>query len=376
MAATISVNFANEQEVYDESRDSIQSRSKKSVSAKLLQDVLGGGVVSGGYVKRTGDTMTGYLTLTSLPPTKDYHAASKFYVDTHSYTRRYYYECRDSSGYGFIPSGAVTISGLDLYTNPLFFFERRDSSLQGIKKYLDVFRDGILQVMGQDYNIISTTGSTFLPGITAIKFVQPFETGSTVQVNIGNTGAFPLTFGVSFLSGTYGVRTTGISGDLYAYVEPTDFAAKKEEVAMPVRNDVYVSPNNLSAFPMLPRAHGLFRKDITYNTDFSPKNPQDPYGNLAGNFELITSQKLNQVKSDPDNSNTPGLFRAIFSEGVIETLNYNASISVNLEKGNSDFASFASVLSDTRKLSSFDFIIYDVFGSDPLDIYEISIQVY
>jgi microcystin-dependent protein len=52
----------------------------KSVSAKLLSDVLGGGSVSGGYVKKAGDTMSGALTLNGAP-TSDFQAATKKYVD-------------------------------------------------------------------------------------------------------------------------------------------------------------------------------------------------------------------------------------------------------------------------------------------------------
>lgn len=376
MAATISINFANELEVYDESVETIDLRSKKSVSAKLLQDVLGGGIVSGGYVKRTGDSMTGYLTLTGLPPINDYHAASKLYVDSHAFTRRYYYECRNVTGPGFIRAGANAVSGLDLYTNPLFFFERRDLSLQGISRYMDVYRDGILQVAGQDYIIVNTPGSTLLPGTTAIRFRQAFEQGSTVQVNIGNTGAYPVTFGVNFLSGTRGARTTGVSGDLVVEVYPMDFVAKKSEVSNPSRSDVYISPNNLSAFPLMPRAFGLFRKQAGYNTDDDPKGPTEPYGNTDGVFNIVDTKKITKVQSDPNNSNIPGLFRATFSQGIMETDNYNAVININLEQGNTNLASFASVLAETRQLSSFDFLIYDFFGSDPDDVYEISIQVY
>jgi hypothetical protein len=78
MPATISVNFG--QTVADVENS---PSSTKSVSCKLLSDVLGGGSVSGGYVKRAGDTMTGALTLNAAP-TLDLHAATKKYVDDNS----------------------------------------------------------------------------------------------------------------------------------------------------------------------------------------------------------------------------------------------------------------------------------------------------
>lgn len=378
MAATISVNFANEQEVYDESDDTLSIRAKKSVSAKLLQDVLGGGVVSGGYVKRTGDSMTGYLTLTSVPPVDNYHAASKLYVDSHAYTRRYYYQCgTNTEKYGIVPPGGNAISGLDLYTNQLYFFERGDSSVFGITRYLDVYRDGILQVYGQDYDILNIPGNTFLPGITAIKFEEPFEVGSTVQVNIGNTGAFPVTFGVNFLSGYRGVRTDAISGDVVVYAEPLDYSALDSQIIESERRDVFVSPKTLSAFPLTPRAIGLFQKeDLLYNTEANPKLPGQPFGNSSGEFITLMSEKIISVKSDPDNTFTPNYFRAILEGGTVNTVNYNVTITTNLELKDPYYSSFASVVSETRTLSSFDFFVYDVFSSEPFDVYEISIQVY
>lgn len=378
MAATISVNFATEQEVYDERDDTLSIRSKKSVSAKVLQDVLGGGVVGGGYVKRTGDSMTGYLTLSGTPQ-NDNHATSKIYVDSHAYTRRYYYQCGTNiSNYGIVPRGATAISGLDLYTNQLYFFQKNDTSVFGITRYLDVYRDGILQVYGQDYEIVNIPGNTFLPGITAVKFAEPFELGSTVQVNIGNTGAYPVTFGVNFLSGYRGVRTTAISGDVVVRAEPLDFSASREQVEQSSRQDIFVSPRTLSAFPLIPRAIGLFRKEnVSYNTNELPKFADQPFGNLDGEFVLLGgNKKIISVTSDPDGNETPGYFRAILAGGTVNDINYNAVININLETANPEFASFASVVSETRTISSFDFLVYDVFASDPFDVYEISIQVY
>ena len=81
--ATISINYATEQDFLDTSIDTEELRAKKSVSARLLQKVLGDDEISTvGYVKRSGDTMTGNLSLTGIDPVQPKHAATKGYVDT------------------------------------------------------------------------------------------------------------------------------------------------------------------------------------------------------------------------------------------------------------------------------------------------------
>jgi hypothetical protein len=379
MAATISVNFANEQDVYDESLGTEPLRSKKSVSAKLLSDVLGGGVVSGGYVQRTGSSMTGYLTLTSVPPIENFHAATKKYVDDHAYTRRYYYECRvpPIPGNGFFVPGTNVLSGTDVYTNPLYFFDRGDQSLEGITRYLDVYRDGILQVFGQDYEIINNFGSAISPGVTAIRFFEPFEQNSTFQVNIGNTGAFPLTFGVSKLSGGYGMEYTGISGDLTSYVTPSSFAASSLEVSLSTEPFKFVSPKELSAHPMVIKGIGLFIKDSQWNIESNFKSPLAPYGSQSGEFLKVDSKKILSIKSDPENTGvSPGRFRVTFELGIVKNINYNAVVNINTNSFNPDDICFATVNLATRTLTSFDFFVYDVFGSNPEDVVEISTLIY
>jgi len=371
MAATISVNFATVEEVF--STDLLNPPpSKKSVSAKVLADALGGGVVGGGYVRRTGDSMTGYLTLTSAAPNNPLHAVTKTYVDQHAYSRRYYYECK-GGGYGNIPAGTFTVSGLDIYTNELTFFNGDDTSNYEIWKYMDVYRDGILQVYGQDYNIISRPEYTYVPGATAIIFEEPFVSGSTVQVNIGNTGAYPVTFGLYTIYNGFGLDFSAVSGAVTAYVTPSSFEASSEQVSLSTADRVFVSPRTLSAYPLMPRAIGLFKNTPGY----IPENPGDPYGNINGDFTPFNNKKILSVKSRADNLNA-NYFKATLEQGFLTTIDYNVLISVNLATG-SDYPNsiaFASLISDSRELSAFNFYVYDVFGGPPDNVQEISIQIY
>jgi hypothetical protein len=174
------------------------------------------------------------------------------------------------------------------------------------------------------------------------------------------------------------VRTTAISGDVVVRAEPLDFSASREQVEQSTIQDIFVSPRTLSAFPLMPRAIGLFLKgDEGYNIPDSPKNPDQPFGNEDGEFVLQGgNKKILSVTSDPDGTDTPGYFRAILAGGTVSDTNYNAVIIINLETANPELASFASVVSQTKTVSSFDFLVYDVFASDPFDVYEISIQVY
>jgi hypothetical protein len=381
MAATISVNFATVQDVFDESAP---LRNKKSVNAEVLADALGGGVVGGGYVQRTGgpvSQMTGHLFLTGAPPLEPLHAVSKSYVDNHAFTRRYYYECRSPSvtATGSLRPGTFAVSGTDIYSNPLIFFDRGDPSITGITRYLDVYRDGILQVFGQDYRIVNNPGTTVFVGTTAILFDDPFVIGTNVQVNIGNTGAFPVTFGVAAISGGYGIGFDRNTGDVSSFVRPIDFSATSREVSLSAIRDKFVSPNTLSAFPLMPRASGLFRKgDTGYNVDPNFKGPADPYGRLAdGFFQPIVSKKIASVTSKADGIN-PNFFRAVFDREAVGNENYNVVISTNIENSSRfpDYITSASVISQSRTLSSFNFYVYDIFGSEPLDVYEINILIY
>jgi alpha-tubulin suppressor-like RCC1 family protein len=81
--ATISVNFAQ----YDSISFTPTGVIDRSINPKTLaQYCLGSGSgdfsYTGGFVKKTGDTMSGYLTLPALNPTSDNHAARKAYVDS------------------------------------------------------------------------------------------------------------------------------------------------------------------------------------------------------------------------------------------------------------------------------------------------------
>lgn len=394
MAATISINFANEQDVYDESLDTVLSREKKSISAKTLQDVLGGGVVSGGYVRKTGDAMTGFLTLTSAPPSNPFHAATKSYVDSHAYTRRYYYKVITSSDNqyvnGLIRPGTRAVSGVDLYTNPLYFFDKGDVSELGVTRYLDVYRDGILQAYGSnnDYIIRSIPTTTFQRGVTAVEFVQPLEEGTNIQISIGSAGAYPVTFGVNFLSGFMGIAVSSLSGDVTLSAVPIHFAATRGQVATPQRRDVFVSPVTLSGYPLMFQAKGIFRKDVdnNYSSPSTPREPTDRYGSVTGEYVRRDPYTYNivSVKSDPDalpgNSISPALHRVTFPQGIFTSTLYHPIVTIGLHPpsvlDNWQFNASAFVVSESRTLTSFDFLVADnVFDSPPFDIYEISISV-
>jgi len=391
MAATISINFANEQDVYDESQETLTLRTKKSVSAKLLQDVLGGGVVSGGYVQRTGSSMTGFLTLTSLPPTDPYHAAPKSYVDSRAYARRYFYECKiPVTGSGIVAPNSTVLSGRDINDNHLYFFEKGDTmSLANISRYMDVYRDGILQSFGSDYSIINTFGNTVFSGITAIRFNEPFENGTTFQVTIGNVGAFPATFGVQGLSAGNGLNaipyggytaTGAVSGNVNVYIEPSEIIASSETVRLSSEINQFLTPRYLSAYPLIPRAFGLFRKlmdpewnDIEGGTE---KTATQPYGSSDGLFIPIDTKKVVSIQSDPNGESAPIRFRVVLENGMMTDTNYNAVVSINSRNFNTEEVVFATVNSNTKELTSFDFFVYDALGSAPIDVYEISTMVY
>ena len=159
MPATISVNFATQAEV-----ETAPQPTTKSVSAKVLADVLGGGSLGGGYVRIAGSTMTGPLTLNAAP-TQNLHAATKKYVDDNAYQAKYRYN---------VVSPTSTISGLDVNNNTLQF----TSTLN-----VDVYRNGVLMVgNGVDY--------TANPSPTnSIVFTTLLAAGAVVQVNVGGVGS-------------------------------------------------------------------------------------------------------------------------------------------------------------------------------------------
>lgn len=375
MAATISINFANEQEVYLE-----YPPEKKSVSAKLLADVLGGGVVSGGYVKKTGDSMTGYLTLTSRPPVERFHAASKEYVDEHSYTRRYYYECKNTNQIGCFKPGTRTLSGLDLYTNNLKFFEKGTGSLNNIAKYMDVYRNGILQVYGQDYTIVNA--STMFTSNTAIVFEEPFQNGSTFQVSIGNVGAFPVTFGVSNVYGSeyggFGIRTSATSGDVTLFVTTTSFAATNDEVSQGLRHDAFLTPRNLSAAPLANKAWGTFRKDTNWDRSAGDDPDLNPYGNAQGMFFPVLSSNIHYVRNIGAFENPPSMakFRTYIKNNVLSSPDYVVQITPSTVDYTDAFDGvLVNVIGSSRSLTAFDFYVFDILGANPVDIYEFNITI-
>ena len=371
MASTISVNFATPEEVYIDTPP-----PKKSISAKTLSDVLGGGVVGGGYIQLTGTLpnkpMTGFLTLTSLMPKENWHAVPKKYVDDHAYTRRYHYEIDDTRAGqpGYFASNSVAISGLDKYTTPLYFFEKSDSSFQNAFRYVDVYRNGILQ-SHSDYELVNI--STFYGGTTAIKFKEPLQQGANVQVNVGNVGAYPVVFGVYRALSGFATKMSSVSGEVTISVIPEDFAATTTEIKNRSVADRYISPISLSASPLIIKAKGLFRKE----TGYIPDSPcQNRYGDCNGEFNLINSTNITRVVSDPDNESNPTKFRVYLNSNVLESIDYIAQVTINTNQSyNVDDVVNATVVSSERTLNYFDFFVYDSFFSAPADIYEINITV-
>jgi hypothetical protein len=372
MASTISVNFATPEEVYIETPP-----PKKSISAKTLSDVLGGGVVGGGYIQLTGTLpnkpMTGFLTLTSLMPRENWHAAPKKYVDDHAYTRRYHYEIDDTRAGqpGYFASNSVAISGLDKYTTPLYFFEKSDNSYQNAFRYVDVYRNGILQ-SPTDYELINVT--TFYGGTTAIKFKEPLQQGANVQVNVGNVGAYPVVFGVYRALSGFATKMSSVSGEVTISVVPEDLAATKTEIEERTVTDRFLSPSSLLSSPLIVKAKGLFRKESGHTPEESNGYR---YGNSNGQFNSIKSTNIISVISDPDNTGTnPAKFRVTLSPNVFDDIDYIAQISFNtLNSGDVEEVVNATVVSLTKTTTSFEFFVYDSFFSNPGDIYEINIIV-
>jgi hypothetical protein len=376
MASTISVNFATPEEVYIETPP-----SKKSISAKTLSDVLGGGVVGGGYIQLTGTLpnkpMTGFLQLTSLMPRNEWHAAPKKYVDDHAYTRRYYYEIDDvkasSNLPGYFSSNTTIISGLDKNTSPLYFFEKSDGYYQNSWRYLDVYRNGILQAFPADYDLINVT--TFYGGATAIKFNTPLQKGANIQVNVGNVGAYPVTFGVNRVLSGFATEMSSASGEVVISVIPEDLASTDNQTRNREVSNRFISPVSLLRSPYAVKAKGVFRKEGGHFPDLANQNR---YGNAEGVFENITTTNLLSVVSDPDRTlpSTPTKLRCYITPNVVDTIDYNVYLTFNTEDSSSvDDVVNGTVISNSRSLTSFDFFVYDSFYSTPLNIHEINIII-
>jgi hypothetical protein len=383
MAFTISVNLASIETIYDLAASNKTSLETRSVGVKTLADVLGDSVDGQGYVKTSGSTMSGYLTLAGESPDDKINLSNKSYVDSHSPLRKYFYQAKETPSLaGDVKTGTFILSGADRHGNHLFFFEREDDSLDNIVAYLDVYRDGVLQQIGSDYRIINNFGGSGLPGVTAIKFFEPFIVGTDLQVNMGNAGAFPSTFGVRTLNNSMGTRffkvdgytqQKNLSSFLVSYLDVRDFAATSSQVRASTANDAYVSPATLSAFPLMPRASGLFRKNVEFIID--NEYPPSIYGSANGNFTPMTTYKILSVISKADGID-PQYFRAIFQDDVVDDVNYNCTVTVRNSSFDPDLAVFNNISSEFKTTSSFDFYVFDIFGTPPVDVYEISIMVF
>jgi hypothetical protein len=382
MAATISVNFATVQEVFSTDPEN-PPPSKKSVSAKVLADALGGGVVGGGYVRRTGDSMKGSLILQSSMPIEAYEAAPKTYVDSHSYTRRYKYICDpDNKDFGYVTPNTTILSGLDLNANQLYFFSRGDEALQNIVQYIDVYRNGILQLNGElpggDFRILSIPGISPFPGVSAVQFHTPFSLGETFQVNIGNVGASPVTFGVERLYGDYGIVTNRVSGDCTLNVTPTSFTANTYQVSARTEMNYFLSPKNLSAYPLIPKAGGYFVR--TYERpEPSQVLPNPRYGSEFGYYSHKSSSNIEYVRSgvNDDVGNTPNVFYVKFTNGTVLNNNYSAIITISQFSFINENVCTAGIIDDeTKTVDGFRFYVVDALASDPIDIDGINILVY
>lgn len=373
MAATISINFATPEEVF-----SSTPPFKKSISAKTLADVLGGGQVGGGYVQRTGAKMTGFLTLLSSAPFEPYHAVHKNYVDQHAFTRRYQYTVGLS-----LSAGSNLVYGRDDNDARLYFFDQTDTySINTIYRYVDVYRNGILQVFGQDYNFLNVEIPEELASVIPpkIRFYSPLLSGTNVAIHIGNKGATPTVLGVASLSALNGsgIRIgsfiPGIStGDLTISAFPLDFAASLSEMRSPGRNDKMVSPTTLSAFPLVPKAFGLFKKQAGYTRTSST----DAYGNSTGNFTTVKAFNLRDLRSkvSPD---SPETFTCRLSSGVFlpgESYAPFINVSVDGTGGKFDYA-VPVIYNSTKNTAEFKFELVTLYFSPPDQVDEVSIVIY
>ena len=109
--ATISVNFAN----YGTSSFTTAGVTDRSINPlTLAQYCLGSGTGDfsyiGGFVKKTGDTMSGMLTLPLTMPTNDNHAARKGYVD--SRINSLSSTISDTGSVGYVRISGSTMTGM------------------------------------------------------------------------------------------------------------------------------------------------------------------------------------------------------------------------------------------------------------------------
>jgi hypothetical protein len=168
-------------------------------------------------------------------------------------------------------------------------------------------------------------------------------------------------------------QNQNLSSFLVSYLDVRDFAATSSQVRASTANDAYVSPATLSAFPLMPRASGLFRKNVEFIID--NEYPPSIYGSVNGNFIPMTTYKILSVISKADGID-PQYFRAIFQDNVVDDVNYNCTVTVRNSSFDPDLAVFNNISSEFKTTSSFDFYVFDFFGTPPVDVYEISIMVF
>lgn len=386
MAATISINFSTPEEVFSETPP-----SKKSVSAKTLNEVLGGGTVGGGYVQRNGQTpMTSYLTLFSAAPNSDYHAVHKKYVDDHAFTRRYFFSVGIS-----VSANSFSVSGPDDNSARFYFFAPNDDiSNNAVQRYVDVYRNGVLQVFGSDYTFSNVDVPEelvpFYP--PRVNFFTPLVSGSNVAVHIGNKGATPAVVGVAALSAIVGsgirvsnrFRDNVSTGELSISAWPYDFEATNYEVQNPTRKDRTLSPVNLSAHPLVPRAYAQFRRyyDPITGQPWSRTFASDKYGRSGtGNFTLVRGMNIYALRSGVG-TDAPETFTCYISTGVFQvegglSKNYSPIIQVSVGSSSSltDY-SIPVIYNDTKALTGFKFTPLTLYFSPPIDVDEVSIAIY
>jgi hypothetical protein len=381
MAATISINFTTPEEVF-----SNNPPSKKSVSAKVLNEVLGGGVVGGGYVQRNGQTpMTSFLTLFSGTPGFDqpYAAVHREYVDKHAFTRRYIYTVGNT-----IEPNTNDVFGIDDNGVRLTFFSDDDyTSINAVQRYIDVFRNGILQVFNQDYKLQNIELPLELQEILypTIHFYSPLLSGTSIQINLGNVSATPSVLGVASLSANIGsgLRIQNLyslpitTGDLSISAYPLDFVASVDQMRQPTRSDLMVSPTNLSAFPLLPKAYGHFRR----TQDYIRTSSEDKYGSPTGVFQMIRGFNVGGLYSGLGTGETPltltcTLCPNLFNERS-NTRNYSPKIELSVFNiDDRDDMAIPVVFNETKALTGFKFQTMTLFFEPPNNIDEVNITIY
>jgi hypothetical protein len=387
MAATISINFATPEEVFSETPP-----NKKSISARTLNEVLGGGSVGGGYVQRNGQTpMTSFLTLFSASPPVDqpFVAVHKKYVDDHAFTRRYIYTVGRS-----LSSESFNVYGPDDYGNALYFFDPEDEvSNIAVERYVDVYRNGILQVFGADYSFAGTETPRELIFISPprVQFFTPLLSGGNVVIQIGNKGATPSVVGVASLSAVVGsglrisnrYRPDIGTGELSISAWPYDFVATRQEVRTPNRNDVMMSPCNLSAYPLMAKAYGLFRRQSVGGVPYERVSALDKYGSSTGNFDLVKGFNMDGLKSgiwgNPSEILTCFFSKGVFVPGEVGPKDYSPMIRIDwtgADRAEENQVMNCWVYNETKSLTGFNFTTQNTFYSPPQDIDEVHIVVY